>query len=141
MLKIVVLPKLLLSWIAVISLVPGMSTFSQLFVLRVLLTQITDLTGELFLPRFSGKMGLKFIGVRMALNLLTVCGSCISTISQSLPCTLLSRSRCAFSDLFKLICRMRRVQGGGGGGGGACCVGWIGRGVPAFPVGERKSVM
>src|SRR6266508_2225457 len=123
MLKMVVLPWSPLSWIVVISFVPGMSMFSQLLVSNALLTQIADLTVVLSLPRFSGKMGWKLLGVRMALNLV-VCGSCISTMSQSLPSMLLSRSRCAFSDLFKLIWRMWRREAGAGGVDWAGCCGF-----------------
>ena len=50
------------------SFVPGMSMFSQLFVSRALLTQITDLTIVSSLPLFSGKIGLKFVGVEIALK-------------------------------------------------------------------------
>ncbi len=101
------------------SFVSGTSMFSQFFVSRALLTQITDLTAVLSLPLFSGKIGLKFVGVLIALNLLIVSGSCISIMSQVLSCTLLSRSRCAFSDLFRLICGILRE------GGGSDCMGWV----------------
>ena len=102
MLKIVSLPYSPVSCIAEISFDPGMLMFFQFFVSRLLLTQITDLTGASSLPRFSGKTGLKLVGVLMALKWL-VYGSCISTMSQSLPFMLLMSSRCAVLDLFRLI--------------------------------------
>jgi len=103
MLKIVSLPYLPLSCIAEMLFVFRMLMFLQFFVSRLLLTHITDLTVAPFLPWFSGKTGLKFVGVEMMLKLLTTCGSCISIMSQTLPCTLLMSSWCAVLDLLRFI--------------------------------------
>ena len=91
--------------------------FSQFFVLKALLTQVTDLISELSLSLFSRKIGLKLVGVEMVLNLLT-CGFCTSTMSQLLCFMLLSRSRCVILKLFRLICRMQRASVAG-------CAGWV----------------
>ena len=94
------------SWIAVISLVLGMVMDFQDLVLISELTQITDRRSSLVLSLFAGYTCLNLFGVRIVLNVVT-CGSCSRIISQFVPSEAFMRSRCARTDLLRLICRMR----------------------------------
>ena len=91
------------SCIAVMSLVSGMSRMVQSFVFSLLLTQMTDLIWASSRNLFVGYTGLKFVGVLMALKLV-VYGSCINMISYFWLMFSFKMSRCAFSDLLRLIC-------------------------------------
>ena len=105
------------------SLVFLTSIIFQLLVSRCLFTQITDLIGESSLNLWLGKTGLKLVGVLIALNFV-VYGSCISSMSNLLLILSLIISRCALSDLFKLICNILIFVGWTSGfAGSACCSG------------------
>jgi hypothetical protein len=87
MLMSVILLYLPFNWMVVMLFVSGTFMISQFAVSSAVLTQVTDLTCVPSLPLFSGKTGLKFVGILIALNVLMMwgSGSWISTISQSLP--------------------------------------------------------
>ena len=103
MLNSVIFPYVPVSCIAVMSLVLRTSMIFQFLVSRCLLTQITDLIGESSLSLLLGKTGLKCVGVLIALNFV-VYGSCITIMLYLLLTFSLMMSRCAFSDLLRLIC-------------------------------------
>ena len=112
MLNMVSLPYSPFSWMAVMSFVPGMPIIFQFFVSRVVLTQISERMCLSFRPLSSGKTGRKFVGVRIALNLFSVWGSCTSMMSHLPDSIMLMISSCAVWDLLRLIWKICKGMGG-----------------------------
>ena len=109
MLNIKTLPYGPFICIAVISLVSGMSSMIQFFVLIDLLTHMTEHICSWLCNLLDGKTGLKFVGIQIALNVV-VYGSFMSIILKSLLTFSLIISKCAFSDLLRLIWKILRLS-------------------------------
>lgn len=94
------------------SLLPGIPIIFHVFVERELLTQITERTVSSSLFNLSeGYTPTNPLGVRIWPKKVRY-GSWISIMSHVFLSDPFMRSRCAFSDLFKLSCRILSLFGG-----------------------------
>jgi hypothetical protein len=93
---------------AVTSFMSGILMIFHVFVERLELIHMTDLTGSWSVNLDVGATGMKWLGVQMLAKKVML-GSCTRMMSHFFLGMLLMRSRWALGDLLRLICRIRNL--------------------------------